>query len=150
MSLLNYTTTIKAEKTANEITTILVKGGARQIMSEFNEKGEVSGVSFSVMTTLGMAGFTLPVKEGPVEAVMRKDRKMPQRFKTREQARNVAWRITKDWLEAQMALIETEMVTLDQVMLPYMRSVDGGTLYESYVAGHKLQPALAPPVGTQP
>ena len=145
MSLLNYTTTIRAEKTANEITTILVRGGARQIMSEFDEKGNVSGVSFSIETLTGVRGFTLPVKEGPVEAVMRRDNKIPQRLKTKDQARNVAWRITKDWLEAQMALIETEMVSFDQVMLPYMRSLDGSTLYEQYVAGHEMQPALSAP-----
>ena len=136
MSLLNYSTTIKAAKTVSEVTQILVKGGARQIMSEFDNEGNASGVSFSVMTSDGVRGFSLPVNAEPVLRILKKDPKVPQRLKTLEQAHNVAWRIMKDWLEAQMALIATEMVTIDQVMLPYMRTIDGGTVYDLYKAGN--------------
>lgn len=142
MSLLNYSTTIKAAKTASEITQILVKGGARQIMSEFDAEGNASGISFSTMTADGVRGFSLPVNAEPVLRILKKDPKVPQRLKTSEQAANVAWRIMKDWLEAQMALIATEMVTIDQVMLPYMRTIDGGTFYDSYRQGLGTQPAL--------
>ncbi len=34
--------------------------------------------------------------------------------------RDVAWRIVKDWLEAQLALLQSRQVKLEQVMLPYM------------------------------
>jgi len=142
MSLLNYTTTIKATKTAHEVTQILVKGGARQIMSEFDSEGTPSGITFSIQTPEGVRGFTLPVNAKPVEMVMRKDSKIPQRLKTSEQAHNVAWRIMKDWVEAQMALVETQMVTFDQVMLPYMRTVQGGTFYDAYLNGVGTQAAL--------
>lgn len=51
---------------------------------------------------------------------------------TRAQAERVAWRVIKDWIAAQLAIVETQMVELDQVMLPYLH-VDGDrTLYESY------------------
>lgn len=142
MSLLNYTTSIKAAKTANEVQAILVKGGARQIMSVFDDDGQVSALSFSVMTQLGMRGFTLPVDWLPVLSILNKDPRVPGHKKNNEHARNVAWRIMKDWIEAQMALVETGMVTFDQVMLPYMRSVEGATFYDEYLAGHGSQPAL--------
>ena len=57
---------------------------------------------------------------------------MPPRYSTPEHAERVAWRIVKDWLEAQLAIIRTEMVTLDQVMLPYMVGDEGHTVYELY------------------
>lgn len=142
MSLLNYTTSIKAAKTANEVTAILVKGGARQIMSEYDEEGQISGVSFSVATSLGVRGFTLPVDWLPVLSILNKDPRVPGAKKTNDHARNVAWRIMKDWIEAQMAMVATGMVTFDQVMLPYMRSVDGGTFYDAYLEGRSTQPAL--------
>ena len=41
-----------------------------------------------------------------------------------------AWRITKDWVEAQMAIVETKMVTLPQVFLPYAVTQNGQTVYE--------------------
>jgi len=142
MSLLNYSTTIKEAKTVGEVTQILVKNGARQIMSEFDDEGNASGISFSVETGMGLRGFALPVNAVPVALIMKRDPKVPNRLKTIEQAHNVAWRIIKDWLEAQMALIATGMVTIDQVMLPYMRSVDGGTFYDRYLEGYGTQPAL--------
>jgi hypothetical protein len=42
----------------------------------------------------------------------------------------VAWRITKDWVEAQLAIIESQMVTTAQVFLPYAVTSNGQTLYE--------------------
>ena len=74
--------------------------------------------------------------------VIQKDRKIPPRLRTPEQGQRVAWRIVKDWLEAQLAIIDPEMVTLDQVMLPYMRSADGSTFYDAYLEGLGTQPAL--------
>ena len=39
----------------------------------------------------------------------------------------ITWRILKDWVEAQMALLETGMVTMDESFLPYM--VSGGQTF---------------------
>ena len=70
--------------------------------------------------------------------------KIPRRFVTREQAARVGWRIIKNWLEAQLALIETQMVSLAQVMLPYMQvGQTGQSLYEAW---RERQLAL-PPAG---
>ena len=41
----------------------------------------------------------------------------------------MAWRIVKDWVEAQMALLATGMVELEEIFLPYMLSGDR-TLYQ--------------------
>ncbi len=46
----------------------------------------------------------------------------------------MAWRIIKDWVEAQTAIIQAGMVTLTQVFLPYLETTPGGPLlYEAYV-----------------
>lgn len=50
----------------------------------------------------------------------------------REQAERVAWRIVKDWVEAQMAILESEMVQMDEIFLPYMLSSSGQTVFEAY------------------
>jgi hypothetical protein len=42
----------------------------------------------------------------------------------------VSWCIVKDWVEAQMAIVDTNMVQLEQVFLPYVIAPDGRTLYE--------------------
>lgn len=140
MSILNYTTKVPVAKTMGEVTAMLVKSGARQVMTEYDDDGSPAGLTFSVDTELGMRGFTLPVRAGAVEKLLANSPRSEARGT--EQSHRVAWRIIKDWLEAQLALIETDMVTFDQVMLPYMRSAKGGTFYEQYLIGDSTAPAL--------
>ena len=49
---------------------------------------------------------------------------------TREQAERVAWRILKDWIEAQMALLDIEMVRFEEIFLPYIETNTGKTVFE--------------------
>lgn len=131
MPLLNYTTTVAVSRTVGQVQGLLVEAGARKVITDYDDVGTVTGISFAVETVAGPRGFTLPVHWERVEAVLRRE-KLPARYSTPEHAERVAWRIVKDWLEAQLAIIRTEMVTLDQVMLPYMRSGDGRSYYELY------------------
>jgi hypothetical protein len=55
---------------------------------------------------------------------------VPRSLQTKDQALRVAWRITKSWIEAQVAFIETMMVTTAQVFLPYAVTNTGQSLYE--------------------
>lgn len=130
MPLLNYTTSVPVSRTIGQVQALLVEAGARQMMTEYDDVGRPTGMAFTVNTGYGMRSFVLPVKASAVELVLRREGVQP-RYATPEHAERVAWRILKDWLEAQLAIIRTEMVTLDQVMLPYMS--DGGrTVYELY------------------
>jgi hypothetical protein len=131
MALLNYTTEVAVEKTLGEIQTMLMKAGAQSILLQFS-LGKVEAVSFTVMTAYGVRPFRLPADTSRVQAVLRRER-VQARFQTPEQAERVAWRILKDWLEAQLALVKVDLVTLDQVMLSFMQDeVTGQTVYEAY------------------
>ena len=60
----------------------------------------------------------------------------------REQAYHTAWRIIKDWVEAQLALLETEMVDFEEVFMPYILS-GRETLYQALSEGRvKALPAV--------
>jgi hypothetical protein len=136
MPLLNYTTTIAAGKTVLEIQSILAKSGAKAILAEY-EKGEVVALSFVIRTQFGDRPFKLPVDTERTLAVLKRqwrDGKLAPRYAVADHAQRVSWRILKDWLEAQLALIETEMVTLDQVLLPYMTTDSGQSVYEQMIA----------------
>ena len=141
MPLLNYTTDVPASRTIGQVQGLLVEAGARQIMTDYDDVGRAKGLAFVVQTVHGPRGFVLPVNAHRVEAVLKKDKKVAPRYRTPEQAEKVAWRIVKDWLEAQLAIIRTEMVTLDQVMLPYMTNDAGATMYELYVDSQLALPA---------
>lgn len=140
MPLLNYTTTVAADRTIAQVQKMLATAGARRVMTEYDVDGHAVGVAFTARTGHGDRSFMLPVDANAVLNVLRADG-VPARFATTEHAYRVAWRIVKDWLAAQLAIIATEMVTLDQVMLPYMAGPDGRTMWERYEEGQLALPS---------
>ena len=68
--------------------------------------------------------------------MLKRDPKVTGRLQSKEQARRVAWRIIKDWIDAQLALVEVRLVSLPEVFLPYAVSPRSGrTLYEELESG---------------
>ena len=131
MAILNYSTSISADKTVAEITAILVKSKASAVMSEY-ESGVIARLSFKVATIHGEHAFQLPANIDGVFNALKRDMKVPKNSKTREQAACVAWRIIKDWVEAQIAIIEADLATLPQVFLPYMQIGINETVYSRF------------------
>lgn len=137
MPIKNYTTKVDVAFTVGQIQSALAKHGAKRVMIEYDEDCNVSAITFAIMTGSGMQGVRLPADPERVLAVLQR-----QKIKSAdiEQARRVAWRIVKDWLEAQLAILETEMVTIDQVMLPYFVTKSGDTIYELYQSNQLMLP----------
>lgn len=128
MPLLNYTTKIDIFTTLGQIQSLLVKHGAKKILQEYDNDNNIEAVSFIIDTPVGVQAIRLPANVDAVHRVL-----MNQKVKCdREQAERVAWRIIKDWVEAQMAILESEMVTMDEVFLPYMLDNKGNTLYQLF------------------
>lgn len=129
MPIKNYTTKIDVYRTIGEIQGCLVRHGARQIMQQYDETGKPQALCFSIETPFGIRGIRLPANTGAVHCVLKE-----QKIKCdEEQAARVAWRIVKDWVDAQMAILESEMVRMDEIFLPYMiADRAGNTLYQLY------------------
>ena len=123
MAILNYTTTIDAFKTVSEIEYILMKHKAKSIMKEFSDN---SIIGYSQVP------IKLPVKVDECLKVLRIEKRSGTRTikDTRDQAERVAWRILKDWVNAQMALLDIEMVRMEEIFLPYIVDNHGRTLFE--------------------
>lgn len=134
---LNYTTEVDPEKTAAECVALLAKHGAKRVSIDFDGEGMAQGLAFSIDTAHGLRFFLLPSNpEGVYEALKRANRRgdIPPRYVNITQAKRTAWRVLKVWLEAELALIEAQIVDLEQVMLPYLVVDDSGmTLYQRYL-----------------
>lgn len=132
MAILNYTTTVDAFKTVSEIEYILMKHKAKSIMKDY--AGEtITGLSFLIDTGVQQIPVRLPVKIDECLEVLKKEKRENPRKQikdTRQQAERVAWRILKDWVEAQMALLDIEMVRFEEIFLPYIQTNNGQTVYE--------------------
>lgn len=135
MPILNYTTSIDADKTAMEISACLRAHGAQSVLTEYDPKEHfVTAISFRVPLGEGSIAFRLPCDWRPVLDILKSDPKVPAKLVTQVQAVRVAWRIVKDWVLAQMALIETRMVSTHEAFLPYAIVRDGRTLAETFTA----------------
>lgn len=148
MPLLNYTTEIPASKSIAEITRILQEGGANAIMLEYGVDRTVSAITFRVDTSFGPTPYSLPANVAQVILTINKQidaeskalrlrqirtRRIPVKlFNNKEQAERIAWRIAKDWLEAQLALTAIGGAKLEQIMMPFAM-IDGRSFYEHVV-----------------
>lgn len=139
MAILNYTTQIAADKTVGEIQAILAKAGAQQILTEYDNERVLCALSFRLLLPSGMLSFRLPANFDGVLRALKRDKKLPTRLMTKEQASRVAWRILKDWIEAQMAIVQAECADLTEVFLPYAQNNQGVTLYEQLKGNGFLQ-----------
>lgn len=128
MAILNYTTSIPAEKTIGEITKCLVSHGATKIVADYKD-GLPCAVTFCLIIDDKMIAYALPANYEGVLNSMKRDKKVPSRLCTKEQALKVSWRIVKDWVEAQMAIVEARLAEAAEVFLPYAIHKDGSTLY---------------------
>jgi len=127
MAILNYTTSINVEKTSTEIQTLLAKAGAQAIMNEYDE-GVINCISFRMMTPHGAIFFKLPAN---IQGVYKSLQAEAQpRYRTKEQASKVAWRIVKNWIEAQLAMIEAQQADMVELFLPFAQDNTGLTVYE--------------------
>lgn len=136
MSLLNYTTQVSVDKTVGEIQFMLAKAKASAILTEYDQ-GLLSAISFRIQTSQGIMSFRLPAKVQQVYQVIVRDRRIPNRLRTKEQATRVAWRIVKDWLAAQLAFIEAGQADIQQLFLHCAQDPQTGeTVYERLLEQH--------------
>lgn len=142
MPLLNYTTEVEASKSRGEIMAMLQTGGVTAILLENNGAGEIEAISFRMKTFFGELGYRLPANVAAVTLAIneqiksegrgsyRRKRKIPLNLmNNKEQAERIAWRIVKDWLEAQLAINTIGAAKLEQVMLPFAVDETGETFY---------------------
>ncbi len=137
-----YTTGIEPQQTISEIQDILAKHGAKSIMVNYDDSGKIEALSFGILVDGKERGVRLPCEPTPVLKVLQRqadEGKIAHHFVEEHQALRVAWRIVHYWVKAQMAILETQMVKMEQIFLPYMIMRTGQTLFESMVkTGFKL------------
>ncbi len=129
MPISNYTTKVPASQTVGEIQQLLASIGCREIMLYYDQDKHPVKVRFSYPVAKQELFFALSANWEGVLKVMRQE-VSEKRYLTEVHARNVAWRILKDWIEAQMAIVQAGLVQMEQLFLPYAVTRSGNTLYE--------------------
>lgn len=144
----NYTSNSK--QTFDVIQKCLAMHGAKQVMFEYGQDGRVLSLNFALDIGGRLCGFTLPARVEKVEAIFlankkpRFDWQKPEPLKQdeKDQAYRTAWANIRDWITAQMALVETEQAKVEEVFLPYLIIGENKkTLYEGMASNNMQLPS---------
>lgn len=136
MPIPKFTTKVDVFKTLSEIQKILVSHGCQKIVFD-NKNGLPVALTFSIEWQGSLVAFCLPCNFEGILKAMKKD-KVQKSLCTEEQAIRVGWRILKSWVEAQLAIVESEMVMLPEVFLPYAVTKNGDTLFKHIQSNNSL------------
>lgn len=129
-------TEVPAEKTASEISAVLIQAGATQIATDF-ENGKITGLRWIMRGLM----FAMPARVDPVYQIFLKRTQYYQRYgqvptdtdgAIRAKAVRVAWRQLFRWVQAQVAMIECGMAEETEVFFPYAQTAAGQSVYELF------------------
>lgn len=132
---LNYSTIIPAARTAQECVGMLMDHGAKRA-GLVMEARKPAGVEFQIETRWGLRHYAVPVTVDATQAALVKAVKEGRvtnrvNLTSREHALDVAWRVLRDWLEVQIAMIEAGLADLERVMLSWQLVAPGKDLFEA-------------------
>lgn len=147
MSKLNFCTRVSADRSVAEIQSILAKAGVLAVMTDYRD-GHIESMTFKIRLKDGRCmAVRLPVNvEGTYKLLLRNS--VPKNKRNMDFARRVAWRVAKDWVEAQMAYIAADQVSLDQLFLPHTVNPETGmTLYYEQILHAQTSPYLVQEAG---
>lgn len=128
--ILNYSTEVAPLRSCGEIMAILAAKGALAINIEY-ENGEPSAMAFKIRHNDQEIPFKLPCNwRGVLEALQKNVTYRTRRRPDTPQAKRVAWRILKDYVEAQMAIVESNQAEIAEVFMGYAITRGGQTLFQ--------------------
>jgi hypothetical protein len=130
MALKNYTTKVPASRSVQEIQEMLIKAGASGVSMEYEQgTGRIAGLYFQISFDNKKMSFKLPLQWREAQKVLAQEGN--RKADDDDYAYRVAWRILRDWVDVQVALINIKQVQLQEVFLPYAMHRNGKTVYEN-------------------
>lgn len=131
MAIKNYTTKVPAVQTVSEIQGMLAMHGARRVMMDMDDGGKVSAVTFAVECFGQMQVFRIGANAEGVMRVMERDHIRCDK----EQAERIAWRNVKDWIAAQLAMVETEQASMAELFFANVIDQNERRLFDVFQSG---------------
>ena len=127
------TTEVTAERTAAEISAVLIRGGATQIATDYDQ-GRITGLRWTMRVCGRDVLFAMPARVEPIYKMLYKRRvgylSKDREARMRAKAVRVAWRQLLRWTQAQIAMTECGMAEASEVFLPYLQTGSGQSLFE--------------------
>lgn len=145
-NLKNYSTSVPESKSISEIEQILVKFGASAIFKEYNGDGSTKAISFQVKTEHGNMPFKIPMNDRAIAKYLseqyERDSKCKEVESDLDTARRIGWRIFKDWIHAQLSIVQLKQVKVEEVFLPYAFNYETGKTFYETIESNKFKGLL--------
>jgi hypothetical protein len=119
-------------------------------MMEYDPQGtgRIESLAFKININGQAWGFKMPLRWRQALQTLYRGKRAPRYYRQSQQdaalrtredhAYRVAWRILRDWVDVQMALVDLEIVQIQEVFLPYVVQRNGQTLFENIVTDPSL------------
>jgi hypothetical protein len=128
-------TEVPAERTAAEVVSELVRMGANQINTEYDQ-GVITGLRWIMRINGTDVLFAMPARVEPVYKILLKRRRDSYRKDIQDavrlQSRRVAWRQLLRWTQSQLAMIECGMAEAGEVFFPYLQTPEGRSIFDTW------------------
>lgn len=132
MPIKNYTTSVPANRSIQEIQDSLIKHGASGFLLKYEQgTGRIARMEFILEIEKNNFPFRMPVEWRLFQQVLKEQR--VKHWDNEDYCYRVAWRVLRDWVLTQMALYETKMINIPQAFLAYAVRKDGDTAYEAII-----------------
>jgi hypothetical protein len=136
----NYTTSIPAAKSISEIEDMLLQVGAVNFMKRADPvTRQYIEVAFQIEVSGIAVSYRLPARMDSISQMLASQynrehsRKAKDAEEFEKQAYDTAWRILRDWVDAQIEIIRIGMVQAEEVFLPYMLMDRNTTVYDRFI-----------------
>jgi hypothetical protein len=137
----NATSVMSIPKIFDMLQKTLVRHKAQHITFSY-EQERIVALEFVLLINGREYPFRLPARIKAVEQILYGTDSRFLSKTQKEQAYRVAWANIRDWVAAQCALIDTNMVKPEEIFLPYMVSNDGRTFFEVMTENKFLLPRV--------
>lgn len=135
--LKNYQTDMSESELFSIIQTSLAQHKARRMSFDYNDEGQAIALTFQLAVASHILEFRMPARLENVARLVEESYRAIGRSisadKLEDQAYRTAWANIKDWVLAQMALVDAEMVKMQEVFLPYLLNPSTGQTYYEVV-----------------
>jgi hypothetical protein len=124
------TTAISPNKSVSEIQYLLAEYGASAILIEY-EEGGIRAVSFKYSTNGQETPYRIPCQWQEIKGLLeRKHKRKPYKKNLEYEAKMIAWRQARRWVEAQLAFLQAKQAKFEQLFLSHRLVGPNETLYE--------------------
>jgi hypothetical protein len=141
--LKNYTSKATEQAIFEAIRTTLAAHKAKRIVFDYDDAGRATGIEFQLLLGKMPYTFKLPARFEQAEQLVAAARKAAHKSagpgeRLTDQAYRTTWAVIRDWVDAQMALIDIGAARIEEVFLPYLLIGPGQTMFEAFAEQRAL------------